>query len=107
MTLSLNVSGPLFAGTGLTISCTVSLDPSVNNNERVSIDWSGLPSERLTTTPAMRVYDHNYTITLTISPLADQNAGTIVCTGRVTGDTENQTATNASNIYISVTGRCI
>ena len=58
VTVSLNVSGALFAGTGLTISCTVTLDASVNNNENVSTDWSGLgnmPSERYTITPAMRV----------------------------------------------------
>ena len=109
VTVSLNRSGPLFAGTGLTISCIVSLDPSVNNNERVSTDWTGLEnisSERYTITPAMRASDNMYTGTLTLSPLADQDTGTIIiCTGRVTGDTEKQRASSSGDVYINVTGR--
>ena len=99
MSISLNRSAPLFAGTGLTISCTVALDSSVNNNEAVSTHWSGqdhIPPERYSVTPAMRGSDGSYTGTLTISPLAEGDDGTLSCTGNVTGGTESQSASNTS-----------
>ena len=89
MSVSLNRSAPLFAGTGLTISCTVTLDSGVDNNETVSTDWSGLdhivPPERYLVTPTTRGSDGSYTGTLTISPLAEGDDGTLSCTGTVTG----------------------
>ena len=104
MSVSINRSAPLFAGTGLTISCTVTLDSSVNNDEAVSTDWSGLthivPPERYSVTPAMRGSDGSYTGTLTISPLAEGDDGTLSCTGIVTGGTESQSA-NSTNITVA------
>ena len=104
MSVSLRRSAPLFAGTGLTISCTVTLDSSVNNDETVSIHWSGLdhivPPKRYSVTPAMRGSDGSYTGTLTISPLAEGDDGTLSCTGIVTGGTESQSA-NSTNITVA------
>ena len=103
MSVSLRRSAPLF---GLTISCTVTLDSSVNNDEAVSTHWSGLdhiePPERYSVTPAMRGSDGSYTGTLTISPLAEGDDGTLSCTGTVTGGTESQSASNTS---ITVAGK--
>ena len=103
MSVSLHRSAPLFAGTGLTISCTVTLDSSVDNDETVSTHWSGLdhiPPERYSVTPAMRGSDGSYTGTLTISPLAEGDDGTLSCTGTVTGGTESQSA-NSTNITVA------
>ena len=103
MCVSLRRSAPLFAGTGLTISCTVTLDSSVDNDEAVSTHWSGLdhiPPERYSVTPAMRGSDGSYTGTLTISPLAEGDDGTLSCTGSVTGRTESQSA-NSTNITVA------
>ena len=47
-----------------------------------------------------------YTGTLTLNPLADQDDSTIVCTGRVTGETEIQRDSSSGELYINVTGRC-
>ena len=108
MSVSLNRSAPLFAGTGLTISCTVTLDSSVNNDEAVSTHWSGqdhiVPPERYSVTPAMRGSNGSYTGTLTISPLAEGDDGTLSCTGTVTGGTESQSANSTS---ITVAGKTI
>ncbi|CAI8023704.1 Down syndrome cell adhesion molecule-like protein 1 homolog [Geodia barretti] len=98
VTVSLSQNGPLYAGTSLTVTCTVTLDSSVNNNELVSTDWTGLdhvPIDRISTTPVIRVIDSSYTSTLTISPLADQDDGTLNCTGTATGATHIQSASNA------------
>ena len=99
VSISLNPSGPLYSGTALNISCTVTLDSSVT----VSIHWSGLdhiPPERYSVTPAMRGSDGSYTGTLTISPLAEGDDGTLSCTGTVTGGTESQSA-NSTNITVA------
>ena len=103
MAVTVNNTGTLYAGTGLTLTCTVTLDSSVDNSESVSIDWSRIPEERSTVSPVMRVSDSSsYTGSLTISPLADQDDdGTYTCTGTVTGRT---TATNSADISITVNG---
>ena len=104
VSISLNPSGPLYSGTTLTISCIVTLDSSVDNDETVSTHWSGLdhivPPERYSVTPAMRGSDGGYTGTLTISPLAEGDDGTLSCTGTVTGGTESQSA-NSTNITVA------
>ena len=101
MSVSLNRTGPLFAGTSLTISCTVTLDSNVNNNERVTIDWGDIPPERYSESLIMRESDDgSYTGRLTISPLANSDDGTVItCTGRVT---ETQSASNSDQVTISV-----
>ena len=104
--ISLNCTGPLFAGTSLTISCTVTLDSNVNNNERVTIDWGVIPPERYSESPVMRESDDgSYTGRLTISPLAINDDGTtLTCTGIVTGGTETQSASSSDEVTISVEG---
>ena len=106
MTISLSQNGALYAGTRVTITCNVTLDSSVNNNELVSIDWTGVdhvPLDRVSTNPVIRVINSSYTSTLTISPLADQDDGTFTCTGTVTGRSHIQSASNA---VIDVIGMC-
>ena len=104
VSVSLNRTGPLFAGTGLIISCTVTLDSSVNNNESVTIDWGDIPPERYSVSSVMRESDDGrYTGRLTISPLANSDDGTVItCTGTVTGGTETQSAHSTT---ITVTGK--
>ena len=79
----------------------------MDNNEAVSTHWSGLdhiPPERYSVTNATRGSDGSYTGTLTISPLAEEDDGTLSCTGNVTGGTERQSASNTS---ITVSGSTI
>ena len=89
--------------TSLTITCTVTLDSSVNNNELVSTDWTGLdhvPIDRVSTTSVIRGINSSYTSTLTVSSLADQDDGTFTCTGTVTGGRES--ATNSRGVTVDV-----
>ena len=108
MTVSLNRSAPLYAGTGLTISCTVTLDLSVNSGETVFTNWTGLgniPPERYNITPATSHSDSDtYSGSLTISPLALTDTGTFTCIGTVTGIHGPQRASNRTNVTVTVTG---
>ena len=100
--VSYNQNGPLFAGTTLTLTCTLSTNYGVNNDEAVSTHWDHiLPAERYSVTPAMRGSDGSYTGTLTIFPLAEGDDGTLSCTGTVTGGTERQSDTDTADINIT------
>ena len=108
VTVTVNNTGTLYAGTGLTLTCTGTLDSSVDNDEHVSIDWSRIPGGRSTVSPAMRVSDSSYTGSLTISPLADQDDdGTYTCTVTVTGGANVQLATASDAVTITVMGKYI
>ena len=108
MTVSLSRSAPLYAGTGLTITCAVTLDSSVNSGETVSTNWTGLgnvPPERYNIIPATSHSDSDtYSRSLTISPLATTDTGTFTCTGTVTGIHGSQRASNRTNVTVTVTG---
>ena len=108
MDVTLSRTAPLYAGTSLTLTCTVTLDPNVNNNEKIRTEWSGphsIPWDRYSVTPAMRESDSSYTGSLTISPLADQNDDdTYTCTVTVTGGTNVQPATANDDVTITVLG---
>ena len=110
MDVTLSRSAPLYAGTSLTLTCTVTLDPNVNNNERVMTEWSGpqsIPGDRYSVTPATRESDSSYTGSLIISPLADQNGDdTYTCTVTVIGGANVQPATASDDVTITVLGEC-
>ena len=109
MDVTLSHTAPLYAGTGLTLTCTVTLDPNVDNGERVMTEWSGLqdiPEERYSVTGASGS-GSTYTDSLTISPLADQDDGTYTCTVTVIGESNVQLATARDNVTITVIGECI
>ena len=86
----------------------MTLDPSVDSGETISIDWAGLgniPPERYNITPATSHSDSDtYSGSLTISPLALTDTGTFTCTGTVTGTHGPQRATNRAIVNITVTG---
>ena len=104
--VTLSHTAPLYAGTGLTLTCTVTLDPNVDNGERVMTEWSGLqdiPEERYSVTGTSGS-GSTYTNSLTISPLADQDDGTYTCTVTVTGGSNVQQATASDDVTITVMG---
>ena len=100
--ISVNPTGPLYAGTNLTLTCTVTLHPNVNNNETINIEWSGLQSiseDRYTMSNVTRESDSNYTATLNISPLAVQDDDVMfTCTETVIGGT----SANAGDDIITI-----
>ena len=107
MNVSLSHTAPLYAGTSLTLTCTVTLDPNVDSGESVMTKWSGprgISGGRYSETAAGGS-GSTYTGSLTISPLADQDDGTYTCTGTVTGGTNVQQATASGDVTITVMGK--
>ena len=81
----------------------MTLDPAVNNNENINIEWSGHQSiSEDTVSDIMRGSGSNYTATLIISPLAVQDDDVMItCTATVTGGTS---ATANDVVTINVMG---
>ena len=99
MAITLSRAGTLYAGTELTLTCTVTTDPNVDKDEEVVFEWSGfqsIPEDRYSVTDAMIVSSSS---SLTISPLADQDDGTYTCTVTDSGGAGVQSAT-AVNITV-------
>ena len=104
--ITLSHTAPLYAGTGLTLTCTVTLDPNVDSGERVTTEWSGLQDiqeERYSVINAS-ASGSTYASSLIISPLADQDDGTYTCTVVVTGGHNVQWATASENIIVTGKG---
>ena len=106
MVISVSPTGPLYAGTSVILTCTVTLDPAVNNNENIDIEWScpkniACDEQERILTSAMGEFR-----TLKISPVAVQdNVAMLTCTGRVTGVSNVQPASNSTIYSITVTGK--
>ena len=106
MDVTVSHTAPLYVGTSLTLTCTVTLDPNVDNGENITTEWSGpkdISGGRYAVTAASGS-GSTYTGSLTISPLADQDDGTYTCTGTVTGGTNVQQANASGDVTINVTG---
>ena len=96
----------LYAGTGFTLTCTVTLNSSLVSGENVETSWNGLqgiPEQRYSVTDASGS-EGSYTGSLTISPLADQDDGTYTCNVTVTGGSNVLQATASDDIIITVMG---
>ena len=107
MEVTLSNTGTLYAGTSLTLTCTVTLDSNVDSGESVETSWSGLqdiPEQRYSVTGASGS-GGSYSHSLTISPLADQDDGTYTCTVTVTGGSNVLQATASDDIIITVMGK--
>ena len=93
---------PLYVGSSLTLTCTVTLDPNVDNNETVTTTWSGpsnITGERhlVSATSSSGIRQYTYTSSLRISPLTDQDNGIYTCTGIVTAENEQQVTASDSH----------
>ena len=79
----------------------MTLDPNVNYNETVSIEWSCPGGGACGPTSVM-----GGTSTLIISPLSDQDDdGLYTCTGTVTGGTNVSPASKSSSTNITIMGK--
>ena len=102
MKVTANRTGPLYAGTGLSLTCTVTLDSNVDSGETVETSWNGtrtIPGEQYSVTEGS-----DFEQMVTISPLDDQDDGTYTCTVTVTGGSNVLQATANDDIIINVMG---
>ena len=105
MVVSVNRTGPLYVGTGITLTCTVTLDMSVNNNETVTIQWSGVEGmDEVFRNNDTGLSDTQYTSNLIISPLTAEHAGVVNCTATVRGGSVNQIVSNSNVTVVNIEG---
>ena len=108
MDITLNFSGILYAGTGLTLICMITVDPNADSNESVIVTWSGqslLSREQYSVTN-----DTAYakTVSLIISPLSEEDdSGEYMCSVTVWGGANVLEATGKENINITILGKHI
>ena len=85
---------PLYAGTSVTLTCTMTLHHKVDSGESVMMVWlvpSSLSRNEYSDT-GVHISGKNYTRNITISPLFIRNSGRYVCSVSVTGRNVNQVA---------------
>ena len=108
--MATNYTGMLFAGTGLTLTCTVTVDPTVDSNKDVILVWSGprdIPGERYLVLMAANESDDSYTSNLIISPLAEEHDdGDYTCTVTISGGNYVLESIASDNISINALGKC-
>ena len=101
LVVSATYTTPLYVGSSLTLTCTVTLDPNVDNSENVTASWSGpsdITGERFLVTAASGSFStYTSTSNLTIIALAEQDDGTYTCTVLVTGENEQHASTSDSH----------
>ena len=105
MVVSVNRTGPLYVGTGLALTCIVTLDMSVNNNEMVSLQWSAVEGmDEHFPNSGTGLSDTQYTSNLIISPLTTEHAGVINCTATVRRGSEKQIVSNSNVTVLNIEG---
>ena len=107
--VTVNYSGVYYAGTGLRLICTVTVDPTVDSNENVILAWSGprdIPGDRYLVM-MINQSENIYTSTLIISPLAEEvDDGQYICTVTITGGGHVLKSTTSDDIIITIMGNC-
>ena len=106
MNIAINQNVPLYTGSILILTCTVTLDPYVDESGYiiVAIEWSGLQNisgNRYSITPAVNS-SSIYTSNFTISHLETQDSGIYTCTATVTGGDYVHQADANDSISITV-----
>ena len=99
-----NRTGPLYAGTGLTLTCTMTLHPNVDSNVSVNMVWTGPSTSNWYSLTSLHMLGRSYTRNLTISPLVTTDSGQYQCSVIITrrsSETFNQ-AINYSAISITI-----
>ena len=88
MSVSLNTNGSVYQGTELVITCNVTVDSAVDTEFNVSIEWSSYPAEVMDgsylTISDTSGSDHEYTSTVTISPVNTTDSDIYTCTTSIT-----------------------
>ncbi len=104
---------PLYTDESVTLTCEVTLSPSVNTAVDVSITWMGTQGEMLFTDERVTVSGVTgsvpYQSTLTLSSLEEADTGVYTCTASASPDNSHfVAASNESSTTDNVTvGMCL
>ena len=94
-----NHTGVLYAGTPLTLTCSIQLNPAVNTTVMVTRVWSGPGSQgvsnssRVTVSNLLKRSTVLYEITIEFIPLSTSDGGNYKCEATVTPDPQSQFVT--------------
>ena len=81
----------------------MTLDMSVNSNETVTIQWSGVEGmDKVFRNNGTGLSDTQYTSNLIISPLTAEHRRLINCTATVRGGSENQIVSNSNVTVLNI-----
>ena len=91
VSVSLNTDDTVFQGTELVITCTVTVDSAVDTGFDVIMTWNSAPLEAMNG-PYVTISNtsgsgHEYSSTVTISPVDTTDSATYTCIARVTPTT--------------------
>ena len=106
-----NRTGDLYAGTSLTLTCSIQLNPAVDTTVMVTRIWSGPRSQavsnssRVTVSNLVQSSAILYETTIEFVPLNTTDSGNYMCEATVTPDPQSQfvTMSTAGNDTHSVT----
>ena len=96
VSITSNRSGVLYAGTSLTLTCSIQLNPAVDTTVMVTRMWSGpwsqgvSNSSRLTVSNLVERSALLYETTIQFGPLNTTDSGNYVCEATVTPDPQSQ-----------------
>ena len=99
VTVTATYTAPLYAGSSFTLTCIVTLDPNVDNDETVTASWSGpsdIIGDRYIVTETMGS-GSSYFNSLTINLLTNSDDGIYTCSVLIKGQNIQQIM--ASGIY--------
>ena len=91
-----NRTGVLYAGTPLTLTCSIQLNPAVDTTVMVTRTWSGPGSQVISNSSHVTVSDilkksaFIYTTTIEFDPLSATDSGDYECEATVTPDPQSQ-----------------
>ena len=95
-TVNINRTGVLYAGTPLTLTCSIQLNPAVNTTVMVTRMWRGPGSQvvsnstRVTVSNLLKRSTFYYETTIQFVPLNTADGGNYECKATVTPDPQSQ-----------------
>ena len=94
--ITANRSGVLYAGTPLTLTCSIQLNPAVNTTVMVTRTWSGPGSQavsnsgHVTVSNVFKRSDNLYETTIEFGPLNTTDSGNYECEATVAPDPQSE-----------------
>ena len=109
-----NRTGVLYAGTSLTLTCSIQLNPAVDTTVMVTRMWSGPGSQgvsnssRVTVSNLLKRSAFLYKTTIEFDPLSATDSGNYECEATVTPDPQSQfvimSTAGSDALYITIQG---
>ena len=114
VSITLSHTGVLYAGTPLTLTCSIQLNPAVDTTVMVTRMWRGPGSQvvsnssRVTVSNLVERSDNLYETTIEFIPLNTTDSGTYECEATVTPDPQSQfvimSTAGSDALYITIQG---